>query len=176
MRPKSIATVVSDLRERVSSVMPFSVDSTVISLIVRISVVLPAAKGPVTTIFTAVPALRRRGRVDMSEPPYAGDESQQHALVDARVPLDRGSRCGGRHPAGDGGEGDWLRVVRRPLRQHGLGASRGDVAVVSCGAGARHGHQRAGRRRLDGQVLDDRLLPPGAGGGWTNPLGRLGSP
>jgi hypothetical protein len=40
--------------------MPCSVDSTVISLIVRIRVVLPAEKGPVTTIFTAVPPCLRR--------------------------------------------------------------------------------------------------------------------
>jgi hypothetical protein len=59
MRPKSIATVVSALRLRVESVIPRSVDSTVISLIVRISVVLPAANGPVTTTFTACPPRRR---------------------------------------------------------------------------------------------------------------------
>src|SRR3954464_9290777 len=98
MRPKSMATVVSFLRDRVSSVMPFSVESTVISLIVRISVVLPAANGPVTTIFTAVPAVRRPGRVVISKPPYAGDEPQQQALVHARVPLDRG--CCGRRDHG----------------------------------------------------------------------------
>src|SRR3954464_6411814 len=100
MRPKSIATVVSVLRERVSSVMPFSVDNTVISLIVRMSVVFPAANGPVTTIFTAVPAVRRRMRLValMSQPPHAGDETQQQALVHARIPFDvrprRGCRCG----------------------------------------------------------------------------------
>ena len=55
IRPKSIATVVSFLRDRVLSVMPRSVDSTVISLIVRISVVLPAANGPVMTTLTAWP-------------------------------------------------------------------------------------------------------------------------
>src|SRR3954453_11923781 len=99
MRPKSIATVVSDLRDRVSSVMPFSVDSTVISLIVRISVVLPSANGPVTKIFTAVPCVRRRLRGVMSQPPYAGDQPQKQALVHARVPFDEwrgggsGSRC-----------------------------------------------------------------------------------
>jgi hypothetical protein len=53
IRPKSMATVVSALRARVSSEMPRSVDRTVISLIVRINVVLPAANGPVTTILTA---------------------------------------------------------------------------------------------------------------------------
>src|SRR3982750_3392516 len=96
IRPKSIATVVSVLRERVSSVMPFSVDSTVISLMVRMRVVLPAANGPVTTIFTAVPEVRRRGRVVMSQPPYAGDEAQQQALVHVGVALDqrRAERCG----------------------------------------------------------------------------------
>jgi hypothetical protein len=55
-----MATVVSALRERVESVMSFSVDSTVISLIVRMRVVLPALNGPVTTIFTAVPPCLRR--------------------------------------------------------------------------------------------------------------------
>src|SRR5579862_8934988 len=88
IRPKSIATVVSDLRALVWSVMPFSVDSTVISLIVRISVVLPAANGPVTTIFTAVPLVRRRFLVVMSQAPYAGDQPQQQALVHTRVTLD----------------------------------------------------------------------------------------
>ena len=58
MRPKSIATVVSALRLRVESVTPRSVESTVISLIVRISVVLPAANGPVTTTLTAWPPRR----------------------------------------------------------------------------------------------------------------------
>ena len=62
IRPKSIATVVSALRDRVSSVMSFSVDSTVISLIVRIRVVLPAANGPVTTILTAWALPPRRPR------------------------------------------------------------------------------------------------------------------
>ena len=57
IRPKSIATVVSALRLRVESVTPVSVESTVISLMVRIRVVLPAANGPVTTILTAVPAV-----------------------------------------------------------------------------------------------------------------------
>jgi hypothetical protein len=60
MRPKSIATVVSALRDRVWSLMSFSVDSTVISLMVRIRVVLPAENGPVTTILTAVPLCLRR--------------------------------------------------------------------------------------------------------------------
>jgi len=45
MRPKSMATVVSALRDLVWSVMSFSVDSTVISLIVRIRVVLPQRNG-----------------------------------------------------------------------------------------------------------------------------------
>src|SRR5882762_4726112 len=98
MRPKSIATVVSVLRVRVSSLMSFSVERTVISLIVRIKVVLPAANGPVTTILTAWPPSRRR-RVAalpsvMSEPPYAGDETKQQALVDARVALDERARWG----------------------------------------------------------------------------------
>src|SRR3954470_10015128 len=62
MRPKSMATVVSALRDFVWSVMSFSVDSTVISLIVRISVVFPAENGPVTTILTAVPPCLRRLR------------------------------------------------------------------------------------------------------------------
>src|SRR3954466_12402120 len=97
MRPKSIATVVSFLRLRVSSLMSFSVDKTVISLIVRISVVFPAENGPVTTILTALPPPRRRflpGVVAMSEPPHARDEPQQRALVDARVTFDQTRRCG----------------------------------------------------------------------------------
>src|SRR3954469_25625075 len=99
MRPKSIATVVSLLREAVSSVMSFSVDSTVISLIVRMSVVLPAENGPVTTILTALPPPRRRflpgvPLVDgaMSEPPYAGNEPQQQALVHTGIALDQAAR------------------------------------------------------------------------------------
>ena len=68
MRPKSIATVVSDLRARVESVMPRSVESTVISLMVRISVVLPAANGPVTTIFTACPPRRLRVLLAITAP------------------------------------------------------------------------------------------------------------
>src|SRR5450631_2332631 len=89
MRPKSIATVVSALRDRVWSVMSFSVDNTVISLIVVIRVVLPAENGPVTTIFTAwaLPPLRPR-LMAMSQPPHAGDETQQQALVHAGIPLD----------------------------------------------------------------------------------------
>src|SRR3978361_2326995 len=92
IRPKSMATVVSPLRLRVSSVIPRSVDRTVISLIVRLNVVFPAAKGPVTTTLTAVPAARRRVLVAIVlQPPHACDQAQQEALVDARVPLD-GSR------------------------------------------------------------------------------------
>src|SRR5471030_1831529 len=89
MRPKSMATVVSALVDRVWSVMSFSVESTVISLIVRIRVVLPAENGPVTTIFTAwaLPPLRPR-LMAMSQPPDAGNETQQQALVHARVALD----------------------------------------------------------------------------------------
>ena len=60
MRPKSMATVVSALRDLVWSVMSFSVDRTVISLMVRMRVVLPAENGPVTTILTAVPPCLRR--------------------------------------------------------------------------------------------------------------------
>src|SRR3954467_4250289 len=105
MRPKSIATVVSVLRDRVSSVMPFSVGSTVISLRVRIRVVLPAANGPVTTIFTAVPAVRRRGLVVISQPPYAGDEPQQQALVHARVALDGSGWGRGSNPPTPGAGG-----------------------------------------------------------------------
>src|SRR5579883_1072277 len=107
MRPKSIATVVSCLRARVSSVISFSVERTVISLIVRISVVLPAAKGPVITIFTAwaLPPRRprlivtcpsRRVAASSSQPPHPGDQPKQQALVDARVALDTRSRLGRR--------------------------------------------------------------------------------
>src|SRR5665213_1293653 len=98
MRPKSIATVVSALRDFVSSVMSFSVDSTVISLIVRINVVLPAANGPVTTILTAWALPPRRPRLMvMSQPPDAGNETEQQTLVHAGIPLDVGllvMRCG----------------------------------------------------------------------------------
>src|SRR4051794_39239099 len=118
MRPKSIATVVSFLRDRVSSVMPFSVDRTVISLMVRISVVLPAENGPVTTILTAVPWERRRGFVVMSQPPYAGDQPKQQALVHARVPFDVGG-SGRRSASAAGNRGDRsgnrLRVFRLAL-------------------------------------------------------------
>src|SRR5581483_12115226 len=89
MRPKSIATVVSLLRLRVASVICRSVDRTVISLMVRIRVVFPAANGPVTTIFTAVPDPRRRVRFAIFlQPPYAGDQAQNQALVDIGIALD----------------------------------------------------------------------------------------
>src|SRR4051812_7047064 len=125
MRPKSMATVVSLLRLRVSSVMSFSVESTVISLMVRMSVVLPAANGPVTTILTALPPPRRRflpGVVAMSEPPYAGDEPQQEALVDTWVALDKG-RVG--HLLGGDGRG----AVN--LADDGRHAARGDRGEVA---------------------------------------------
>src|SRR3954451_11177527 len=146
MRPKSMATVVSVLRERVSSVMPFSVDSTVISLIVRMSVVLPAANGPVTTILTAVPAERRRIRfVLMSQPPHAGDETQQQALVHTWVPFDvrRCRGCGrGRSPGDCRDCGHrLLRVFRLALRQERLRPLGSDLR-------ARLGwHSCEGRRR-----------------------------
>src|SRR5471030_119672 len=121
MRPKSMATVVSALVDRVWSVMSFSVDSTVISLIVRIRVVLPAENGPVTTIFTAwaLPPLRPR-LMAMSQPPNAGDETQQQALVHAGIPLDlrlvveriHGRRCG-EAAAGDSGDRSMGTVLRK---------------------------------------------------------------
>src|SRR2546423_15031579 len=124
MRPKSIATGVSFLRVRVSSLMSFSVESTVISLMVRISVVLPAANGPVTTILTAWPPPRRRFVAGlptvMSQPPYAGDEPQQQALVHTRVAFDQtahgrfGCRGGGgfrRGPAAVRHQRQRLRVA-----------------------------------------------------------------
>src|SRR3954447_6539141 len=132
MRPKSIATVVSVLRERVSSVMPFSVDSTVISLIVRMRVVFPAANGPVTTILTAVPAERRRMRfVLMSQPPHAGDETQEQTLVHAWVPFDV-RRCRGRGRGRSPGDCSdcghrLLRVLRLTLGQEGLRPLGGDL-------------------------------------------------
>src|SRR3954465_5331058 len=125
MRPKSMATVVSVLRERVSSVMPFSVDSTVISLIGRMGVALPAENGPVTTILTAVPAERRRMRlVATSQPPDAGDETQQQALVHTGVPFDV-RRCRGRDRGRSPGDRcdcghRLLRVFRLALGQEGL--------------------------------------------------------
>src|SRR5688500_9428100 len=90
MRPKSIATVVPALRGVALSVTAFSVDRTAISLMVLMSVVWPAANGPVTTIFTARPRSRRRiGRV-MSQGPYAVDEPREQRAVDLR----RGGRDG----------------------------------------------------------------------------------
>src|SRR3954453_15859248 len=132
MRPKSIATVVSVLRERVSSVMPFSVDSTLISLNVRMRVVLPAANGPVTTILTAVPAERRRiGLGLMSHPPHARDETQQQALVHTWVPFDvrRCRGCGrGRSPGDCRDCGHrLLRGFRLALRQERVGPLGGGL-------------------------------------------------
>ena len=63
IRPKSIATVVCAFWLRVSSVMSRSVESTVISLMLRMRVVLPAANGPVTTILAAWPLCLRLRRV-----------------------------------------------------------------------------------------------------------------
>src|SRR3954451_8871797 len=113
--------------------MPFSVDSTVISLIVRISVVLPAANGPVTTILTAVPWLRRFFVV-MSQPPHAGDQPQKQALVHARVPFDewRGGRSCRRATRGGGDlRRDRLRVLRLALGQERLGTARSDFFAVT---------------------------------------------
>src|SRR5947209_16480976 len=179
MRPKSIATVVSVFRERVSSVMPFSVDSTVISLIVRISVVLPAANGPVTTILTAVPVVRRRFLVVMSQPPHAGDQPKEQALVHTRVPFDewRGRSCG--RCATRGGSNcrrDRLRVVRLTLGKERLGALRGDLFALS---GLRGHHWRA--RRADRSHVGDLLVHcrlgsrrGGLGRRGGRRLGRLG--
>src|SRR3954465_1489412 len=149
MRPKSIATVVSFLRDRVSSMMPFSVDSTVISLIVRISVVLPAANGPVTTILTAVPWVRRRFRVVMSQPPHAGDQPKKQALVHTRVPFDerRGRSCSCcATRGGSNSRRDRLRVVRLTLGQERFGALRGDLFAVT-GLGGHHRSARCADRR-----------------------------
>ena len=85
------------------SLMPRSVDSTVISLMVRISVVLPAANGPVMTTLTAWPPCRRRCLVAMSEPPHAGDESQHQTAIDCGITFDccLACRCGScRHTRG----------------------------------------------------------------------------
>src|SRR5450432_2189722 len=139
MRPKSMATVVSALVDRVSSVMSFSVDSTVISLIVRIRVVLPAENGPVTTIFTAwaLPPLRPR-LMAMSQPPHAGDETQQEALIHAGIPFDLrlvvegiggGNRRGGKraavHPC-HGGPCTFVGKLGAALRHERFGPGRGD--------------------------------------------------
>src|SRR5947209_1862420 len=128
IRPKSIATVVSALRDLVSSVMSFSVDRTVISLIVRIRVDLPAAKGPVTTILTACPLERRLGRIVMSQPPYAGDEAEQQALVHTRIPLDvrRGRR---RHGCGDGCTPHRRAHGHGRTGSHDVGGRGGDVLL-----------------------------------------------
>ena len=88
MRPKSMATVVSFLRDLVESVIPRSVESTVISLIVRISVVFPAANGPVTTTLTACPPCDVASCPWPLEPPHSGDEPQQEAAVHTRVAFD----------------------------------------------------------------------------------------
>src|SRR3954454_22553610 len=144
IRPKSIATVVSFFRDRVSSVMPFSVDSTVISLIVRISVVLPAANGPVTTILTAVPWLRRFFVV-MSQPPHAGDQPQKQALVHARVPFDEwrgGGSCRRATRGGGNLRRDRLRVFGLALGQERLGALRRHLVAVT----DLRGHDRRTRR------------------------------
>src|SRR5438067_12548429 len=106
MRPKSIATVVSGLRERVSSLIARSVESTVISLIVRISVVLPAENGPVTTIFTAVPCCFFLGGI-RSQPSHTCDQPEEQALVDARVAFD--DRAGVRRTTGRGRSGGTAR-------------------------------------------------------------------
>src|SRR3954470_3445394 len=152
IRPKSMATVVSVLRERVSSVMPFSVDNTVISLIVRMRVVLPAENGPVTTIFTALPPPRRRflpGVVAMSEPPYAGDEAQQQALVHARVALDEAARRRLRCNCGSA-------INLTDDRRHtATSAEGGEVLVGVVRRAARDERLRAGRDHLGRVVLDD---------------------
>src|SRR3954449_13579876 len=161
MRPKSIATVVSFLRDRVSSVMPFSVDRTVISLIVRISVVLPAANGPVTTILTAVPWLRRFFVV-MSQPPHAGDQPQKQALVHARVPFDEwrgGGSCRRATRGGGNLRRDRLRVFGLALGQERLGALRRDVLAV-----ARLGGDDGRALGTDRSHLGDRIVSSVFGG------------
>src|SRR3989304_9832209 len=59
IRPKSIATVVVSLTRSASDEILRSVDTTSISLMVRMNSVLPAEKGPVTTIFTVSIIARR---------------------------------------------------------------------------------------------------------------------
>src|SRR3954462_2853996 len=149
-----MATVVSFFRDRVSSVMPFSVDCTVISLIVRISVVLPAANGPVTTILTAVPWLRRFFVV-MSQPPHAGDQPQKQALVHARVPFDEwrgGGSCRRATRGGGNLRRDRLRVFRLTLGQERLGPLRCDVLAVPCLGGDDGGALRADRGHLGDRI------------------------
>src|SRR5665213_3418253 len=147
MRPKSIATVVSALRDLVASVMSFSVDSTVISLMVRIRVVLPAANGPVTTIFTAcaLPPLRPRLML-MSQTPDAGNETQQQALVHAGIALDvrlrlrfADRRCGHR-------TGTSARRTVRLLRKVGPAPRHERFGPGWCDRRAAVGNEAGGRR------------------------------
>src|SRR5450755_1474115 len=187
MRPKSIATVVSAFCDRVSSVMSFSVDSTVISLIVRMSVVFPAANGPVTTILTAWALPPRRPRLmAMSQPPHAGDKTQQQTLIHAGIALDvglvvcgfsygkpsgSGNRSRGTAAADPGDARPWA-VFRKlwappwherlgPRRRHpGVGDQMRGDAVVEPSSGSLH------RRHLD-------VAARGTGSRGTREGGRL---
>src|SRR5471030_2876945 len=141
IRPKSIATVVSAFCDRVSSVMSFSVESTVISLIVRMSVVFPAANGPVTTILTAWALPPRRPRLmAMSQPPHAGDKTQQQTLVHAGIALDVGLVVGGF------GNGKPSNCSRGTATTTDPGDARSRSVVGKLGAPSWHERLRPSRR------------------------------
>src|SRR6185437_5727074 len=162
IRPKSIATVVSAFCDRVSSEMSFSVDNTVISLIVRISVVFPAAKGPVTTIFTAWALPPRRPRLmAMSQPPHAGDKTQQQTLIHAGIALDVGLLVGGLRNGKPGSCS--ASTAATTAADPGDARSRSVVGKF----GAPSWHERLGTRRCDSgigdQVRGDAVINAGSG-------------
>ncbi len=176
IRPKSIATVVSALRERVSSVMSRSVDRTVISLMVRIRVVLPAENGPVTTILTAVPsaaAAARSGRHHSPRTPAIRRSSRLLLMpgrgrtarrVDARA----AGRGAGTAPTGRrGGAVERRSCARawRGVRRAGRGERLGRWVRRTAPGGLRP--DDAGRRaRTSGAV------GPGGSAGRGGPRGR----
>ena len=147
--------------------MPRSVESTVISLIVRISVVLPAANGPVTTTLTAWPPRRRAACGCHLEPPHAGDEPQHQAAVDVGVALDdrRGVRVGGGGGRADDVAEPARRRGRSGLHVHRTGGRRG--APCSSKSACRRGRNGSGRggttslRHVGAAEHDRRADPAG---------------
>src|SRR5918999_3845109 len=105
MRPKSIATVVRLLTALAPSVTSRSVPTTATSLMVSIRVVLPAAKGPVTTSFIgrrAAPSTARWRRTSVardvmesipSQAFHTVDEPGDEAFGDGVVVLDAHARA-----------------------------------------------------------------------------------
>ena len=130
---------------------------------VRIRVVLPAAKGPVTTTLTAWPPRRRARAVAMSRAPHAGDEPQHQAAVDVRVALDdrRGvgveRRRGGTDDVAEAGhrraDGPAWTCRRGPGRRRSAVSSKSRLPLgqerLRAGAGRRPG-ARAPRRASPG--------------------------